>query len=30
VEERCGIEVLDLPMLDEHLIDLGFRLEWTA
>jgi DNA-binding Lrp family transcriptional regulator len=30
IEERCGIAVLDLPMLEEYHIDLGFPLEWTA
>ncbi len=24
-----GIEVLDLPMLEEYHIDLGFPLQWT-
>ncbi len=24
-----GIEVLDLPMLEEYHIDLGFELQWT-
>jgi len=28
IEERSGIEVLDLPMLEEYHIDLGFPLQW--
>ena len=29
IEERSGIEVLDLPMLEEYHIDLGFPLQWV-
>ena len=29
IETRCGYPVLDLPLLDEHFIDLGFDLKWT-
>jgi DNA-binding Lrp family transcriptional regulator len=29
IEERTGIEVLDLPMLEEYHIDLGFPLQWS-
>lgn len=29
IEARTGIEVLDLPMLEEYHIDLGFPLQWT-
>jgi len=29
IEIRTGIEVLDLPMLEEYHIDLGFPLQWT-
>jgi len=29
IEERTGIEVLDLPMIEEYHIDLGFPLQWT-
>lgn len=29
IEERCGYPVLDLPLLNEHFIDLGFDLKWT-
>lgn len=28
IGERTGLEVLDLPMLDDYFIDLGFRLTW--
>lgn len=28
IEERTGLRVLDLPMLDDYFIDLGFRLTW--
>lgn len=24
-----GLELLDLPMLEDYFIDLGFRLQWT-
>ncbi len=29
IASRTGIEVLDLPMLEEYHIDLGFALQWT-
>jgi DNA-binding Lrp family transcriptional regulator len=29
IEVRSGLEVLDLPMLEDYFIDLGFRLQWT-
>ena len=29
IEQRCGYQVLDLPLLNEHFIDLGFDLKWT-
>jgi siroheme decarboxylase len=29
IEERCGYALLDLPLLDEFFIDLGFDLKWT-
>ena len=29
IEERCGYPVLDLPLLNEYFIDLGFDLQWT-
>ena len=29
IESYTGIEVLDLPMLEEYHIDLGFPLQWT-
>jgi DNA-binding Lrp family transcriptional regulator len=29
IEKRCGYPVLDLPLLNEHFIDLGFDLKWT-
>jgi len=29
IEDRTGIAVLDLPMLEEYHIDLGFPLQWT-
>jgi DNA-binding Lrp family transcriptional regulator len=29
IEHRCGYPVLDLPMLDDYFIDLGFDLKWT-
>jgi DNA-binding Lrp family transcriptional regulator len=28
IENSCGYTVLDLPLLNEHFIDLGFDLEW--
>jgi DNA-binding Lrp family transcriptional regulator len=29
IEENCGYPLLDLPLLNEHFIDLGFDLKWT-
>ena len=29
IEDRCGYPVLDLPLLNEYFIDLGFDLKWT-
>jgi hypothetical protein len=29
IEGRTGVQVLDLPMLEEYHIDLGFPLQWT-
>jgi len=29
IEDSCGYAVLDLPLLNEHFIDLGFDLKWT-
>ena len=29
IESSCGYTVLDLPLLNEHFIDLGFDLKWT-
>ena len=29
IASLAGIEVLDLPMLEEYHIDLGFPLQWT-
>ena len=29
IEARSGLPVLDLPMLEDYFIDLGFRLQWT-
>jgi DNA-binding Lrp family transcriptional regulator len=29
IEKRCGYPVLDLPLLSEYFIDLGFDLKWT-
>ena len=28
IENRCGYPVLDLPMLDDYFINLGFDLKW--
>ena len=28
IETRTGLAVLDLPMLDDYFIDLGFSLQW--
>ena len=29
IEWRTGLKVLDLPMLDDYFIDLGFQLTWA-
>ncbi len=29
IEAATGLEVLDLPMLDDYFIDLGFQLTWA-
>ena len=29
IEQRCGYSVMDLPMLQDYFIDLGFKLRWT-
>lgn len=29
IEARSGLDALDLPMLEDYFIDLGFRLQWT-
>ncbi len=29
IEERTGLEVLDLPMLEGYHLDLGFPLQWN-
>lgn len=29
IGRRTGLEVLDLPMIEDYFIDLGFRLQWT-
>jgi DNA-binding Lrp family transcriptional regulator len=29
IENRCGYPLLDLPLLNEFFIDLGFELKWT-
>ncbi|MGD8310737.1 MAG: Lrp/AsnC family transcriptional regulator [Chromatiales bacterium] len=29
IEDRTGLAVLDLPMLEDYFIDLGFDLRWT-
>jgi DNA-binding Lrp family transcriptional regulator len=29
IEECCGYPLLDLPLLNEYFIDLGFELKWT-
>jgi DNA-binding Lrp family transcriptional regulator len=29
IETRCGYPLLDLPLLNEYFIDLGFDLQWT-
>jgi DNA-binding Lrp family transcriptional regulator len=30
INERTGLPVLDLPLLESFHIDLGFRLQWTS
>jgi len=29
IEDDCGYPLLDLPLLNEYFIDLGFDLKWT-
>ena len=29
IEQRCGYKVMDLPMMEDYFIDLGFELRWT-
>jgi len=29
IEERTGLPVLDLPLVQEYHIDLGFELSWS-
>ena len=29
IELHCGYDILDLPMLQDYFIDLGFDLRWT-
>lgn len=29
IAARTGLQPLDLPMLEDYFIDLGFRLQWT-
>ncbi len=29
IERHTGLAVLELPMLEDYFIDLGFRLQWT-
>ena len=29
IGERTGLEVLDLPMIRDYHIDLGFQMQWT-
>ena len=29
IEARTGYSVMDLPMLEDYFIDLGFKLQWT-
>ncbi|RMG38434.1 MAG: Lrp/AsnC family transcriptional regulator, partial [Gammaproteobacteria bacterium] len=29
IEAETGLPVLDLPMLEDYFIDLGFRIQWT-
>jgi DNA-binding Lrp family transcriptional regulator len=30
IEDYCGYALLDLPLLNEYFIDLGFDLKWTG
>lgn len=29
IEDSCGYDLLDLPLLNEYFIDLGFDLKWN-
>lgn len=29
IEQETGLPILDLPMLEDYFIDLGFRIQWT-
>jgi DNA-binding Lrp family transcriptional regulator len=29
IEQRSGLQVLDLPMVEDYFINLGFPLQWT-
>lgn len=29
IHEATGLAVMDLPMLEDYFIDLGFKLQWT-
>jgi DNA-binding Lrp family transcriptional regulator len=29
IAEGTGLEVMELPMVEEYFIDLGFKLQWT-
>ena len=29
IESRTGLEVIDLPMIEDYYINLGFPLQWT-
>jgi DNA-binding Lrp family transcriptional regulator len=29
IERRSGLQVLDLPMIEDYFINLGFPLQWT-
>jgi len=29
IAQRCGYKVMDLPMMEDYFIDLGFELRWT-
>ncbi len=29
IEKRSGYKVMDLPMMEDYFIDLGFELRWT-